>query len=267
MSGNGSENRLPRMNDIYSLSLQYMKYDTLILNDPRFTKGLEGLRKVSIRVAAAAGIASITGYFAAIPLLQYLRGLAGDVTLVAFGVPETFFAVMKLSLVVGLTATMPFGLYLAMRELRRSFPNFSRRALIGYWGCSVLLFCIGVVFCTNVLLPYGTRFLLGFEGPSIAAFISVGKFVSFCSLLVLGMGAVFEMPLFMVLLARIGAVTPHAFAKRRRYAILAIFIVSAVLTPSPDVLNLMLMALPLCLLYEIGILGMRLQKGGRPPSS
>ena len=244
-----------------------MRYVSMIANDSRFARGMEGVRGWMVRTAAAAGIASVGGYFAAIPGLKYLRGLAGDVTLVAFGVPEAFFAVLKLAMVIGLTATMPYSLYLAMRELRRAFPDFSRRALIGFWGCSVLLFCIGVVFCMNVLLPYGARFLLDFEGPAIAALISVGKFVSFCSLLVLGMGVVFEMPLLMILLARIGAVSPHTFAKYRRYAILLNFIISAVLTPTPDIFNLMLMVVPLCLLYEIGILGMRWQKNGRPSAS
>ncbi len=229
----------------------------LFLTDLRFMAVLEGLRRILVRIAAAIGIASIGGYFAAIPVLRYLQGLT-DVTLVAFGVPEAFFSVLKIALVIGLSASVPYGLYLVLREVRNAFPEFSRRALIGFWFGSVLLFCIGVIFCLNVLLPYGVRFLLSFESPTIAAYISVSKFVSFCSMFIIGMGVVFELPLIMILLGRIGVTTPDAFARYRRYAILVIVIISAILTPSPDIFNLILMAVPLYLLYEIGLLGMRL---------
>ena len=233
-----------------------MQRKSLNMSDDRFAAGLAVLRRIMIRFAAVIGIAALGGYFAAIPVLRYLRGLTG-VTLVAFGIPESFFAVLKIALVIGLMVSAPYGLYLAMHEVKRAFPDFSRRALIGFWISSVLLFFIGVVFCLNVLLPYGVRFLLSFEGPTISAFISVNKFVSFCSLFVIGFGVVFELPLIMVLLGRIGVTTPDPLAGYRRYAFLIIVIVSAILTPSPDILNLILMAVPLYLLYEIGLLGMR----------
>jgi sec-independent protein translocase protein TatC len=86
----------------------------------------------------------------------------------------------------------------------------------------------------------------------------VEKFVSFCLVFVFGFGVLFELPLAMILLGRIGAVPRATFARNRRYAILFITIVSSVITPTPDAFNLAMMALPLYLLFEVGLLGMRL---------
>jgi len=219
---------------------------------------LEALRRSLIRIAVAIGIFSIGGYFAAIPVLGYLRRIAGDVDLVTFGVPEAFFAILKLALVIGLTISMPYALYLTLQDLRRISPKFSRKALLGFWVGSVLLFGIGVLFSLSVLLPYSIRYLLSFEGPTITACISAGKFVSFCSLFIIGFGLVFELPIVMMLLARMSVITPETLSKYRRYAILVVTIVSAILTPSPDAFNLMLMAVPLYCLFEVGLLCMRL---------
>jgi sec-independent protein translocase protein TatC len=122
------------------------------------------------------------------------------------------------------------------------------------------LFYAGVLFCVNLSLPYGVEFLLDFEGPTIEAIISVEKFAGFCLVFVFGFGILFELPLAMILLGRIGVVTRQALARNRRYAILVITIISAVVTPTPDAFNLGMMAAPLYLLFEFGLLGMRLYK-------
>jgi len=135
--------------------------------------------------------------------------------------------------------------------------------VIGFWLASVVLFYAGVLFCLNISLPYGVQFLLEFEGPHLEAIISVRKFAAFCLLFLFGFGIIFEMPLAMILLGRIGVLTHHALARNRRYAILALTIISAVLTPTPDAFNLAMMAVPLYLLFEIGLIGMRLGKSAK----
>jgi sec-independent protein translocase protein TatC len=130
--------------------------------------------------------------------------------------------------------------------------------MLGFWLASVVLFYAGAFFCLRISLPYGVQFLLEFEGPYIEAIISVNKFVGFCLLFLFGFGIIFELPLAMILAGRIGVVRHQILARNRRYAILLITIVSAVLTPTPDAFNLAMMAVPLYLLFEIGLLGMRL---------
>lgn len=117
------------------------------------------------------------------------------------------------------------------------------------WLTATVLFYAGALFCLEVTLPYGIDFLLSYQDERVAALISVRRFVSFCTWFVLGFGLAFELPLAMILLERIGWIERRRMAAGRRYA---------VLTPTPDVFNLMLMAVPLYLLYEIGLIGMRL---------
>jgi sec-independent protein translocase protein TatC len=153
---------------------------------------------------------------------------------------------------------VPFIFYRILSELAFLFSSFSRRMLLAFWVSSILLFIAGAVFCLGVTLPYGARFLLSFKTPYLEPVISVKKFVSFCFLFVFGFGCIFELPLAMILLARLGLVQARVLARHRRYAILGISVISAILTPTPDIFNMALMGLPLYLLYEIGLIGMRI---------
>jgi sec-independent protein translocase protein TatC len=223
----------------------------------RVYRALKSLRTSFIRIGWVVILLSIAGYYLAEPVLRYLRDLTA-VKLAAFGIPETFFTLVVLALAIGVFASFPYILYAVLAGLRPLFPAFSAGMMRGFWLASVVLFYAGVLFCVRLSLPYGVEFLLEFEGPYIEALISVEKFVSFCLVFVFGFGILFELPLAMILLGRIGAVKHATFARNRRYAILCITIVSAVITPTPDAFNLAMMAVPLYLLYEVGLLGMRL---------
>jgi sec-independent protein translocase protein TatC len=229
----------------------------------RLTPLLESLRSTLLWVAAAAALFSVGGFYGARPVLGYLVALT-RVELVAYGIPETFFAFLSLSLCVGVLGTVPLALYLVLAALPPLFPAFSRRAMWLFWALATVLFYAGAMFCLEISLPYGVQFLLSYAGPRIAAYVSVRKFIGFCALLVFGFGLIFELPLAMTLLGRIGVVRVERLAASRRYAILVITIVAAVLTPTPDIFNLALMAVPLYLLFEMGLLGMRLWKAPTP---
>jgi sec-independent protein translocase protein TatC len=218
---------------------------------------LDSLRKVLIQSGIVIVFFSIGAYFFSLRILVFLRARTG-VTLAAFGIPETFIALLTLSLAAGLIAGVPFVFYRILSECASLFSSFSRRMLLGFWVSSVLLFFAGAVFCLDLTLPYGVRFLLSFKTPYLEPVISVGKFVSFCFLFVFGFGCIFELPLAMILLARLGLVKARMLARHRRYAILGISIISAVLTPTPDIFNMSLMGVPLYLLYEVGLIGMRI---------
>ena len=228
-------------------------------NTDRVYNTLRALRRSFIRIGMLVLVFSVAGYYLAEPVLKHLRDLTG-VKLAAFGIPETFFTFLTLALAIGIFASFPFILYAVLAGIRQLFPDFSTRSMRGFWMASVILFYAGAGFCLNISLPYGVQFLLEFEGPSIEAIISVHKFAGFCLLFLFGFGIIFELPLAMILAGRIGVVRYQALARNRRYAILAITIVSAVLTPTPDAFNLAMMAVPLYLLFEIGLIGMRFYK-------
>ena len=223
--------------------------------DPVY-RTLDGLRRSFIRIGWVVLLLSIAGYYLADPVLHYLRDLT-HVTLAAFDIPETFFTFLVMSLAIGVFASFPYVLYSMLSGIRPLFPTFSQRMMRGFWLASVLLFYAGAIFCVKLSLPYGVEFLLEVDSPYIEAVISVEKFASFCLVFIFGFGILFELPLAMILFGRIGAIKRATLARNRRYAVLFITIVAAVVTPTPDVFNLSLMAVPLYTLYEVGLLGMR----------
>jgi sec-independent protein translocase protein TatC len=227
------------------------------VNLQRMFAFLEAFRVALIRLGIAVGIFSLAAYAAAETFLRYLVELTG-VHLAAYEVPETFLSLVALALGIGVFMNIPYLLYAVLAPLPDHFASFTRKQMLGFWIGSVLLFYAGSIFCLMVTLRYGVRFLLTFETQHIHALISVRRFVSFCLLFIFGFGLIFELPLAMMVLGRIGLINRQTFTDYRRYAILGITVVAAVLTPTPDVFNLALMAVPLYLLYEIGILGMRL---------
>jgi sec-independent protein translocase protein TatC len=223
----------------------------------RVYNALDGLRRSSIRIGGVVLLFSIAGYYLAEPVLRHLAHRTG-VELAAFGIPETFFTFLVLALAIGVFASFPYILYSVLSGIRQLFPAFSAAMMRGFWLASIVLFYAGVLFCEQLSLPYGVEFLLDVDSPHIEALISVEKFVSFCMVFIFGFGILFELPLAMILFGRIGAIKRAWLARSRRYAVLVITVIAAVITPTPDVFNLSLMAVPLYLLYEVGLLGMRL---------
>ena len=119
------------------------------------------------------------------------------------------------------------------------------------------LFYAGTLFCYLVTLPFGVKFLLGFQSENMKAVISIGRFVNFVTIFILAFGVIFELPVFMIFSAQVGLISRATFEKNRRFAVLGIAILAALLTPTPDVVNMALMGCPLYMLYEAGILVIR----------
>jgi sec-independent protein translocase protein TatC len=148
---------------------------------------------------------------------------------------------------------MPWIMTVLWRAMGKPFgvKGFSL-ALFSFSTC--LLFYSGTIFCYFLTLPMGIKFLLGYGSAELRPVISVTRFVNFTTIFILAFGVIFELPIFMVFMARVGVCTRKFFERNRRYAILVIAIVAAVLTPTPDVFNMALMGCPLYMLYETGII-------------
>jgi sec-independent protein translocase protein TatC len=122
---------------------------------------------------------------------------------------------------------------------------------------STFFFIAGALFGYLLVFPIGFKFFLSFATDTIRPMPSMKEYLSFSISFLLAFGIVFELPILLTFLARIGVVSAGFLSKNRKYAILLIFIVAAILTP-PDVVSQTLMALPLMFLYEIGIIGARI---------
>ena len=176
-----------------------------------------------------------------------------------FTVAEPFLAHVKLSLFVTIFVMMPGILYCLWMALGKPF-KLEESTLIWFVIFTTVLFYIGAGFCYFITLPYGVKFLLGFESNQLKPVIAISKFVNFVSIFILAFGVIFELPLFMVFAAKVGICTRQIFEKHRRYAVLVISIMAALLTPTPDVVNMLLMGGPLYLLYEVGIIVLKMMK-------
>jgi sec-independent protein translocase protein TatC len=174
--------------------------------------------------------------------------------LVSYSPEEGFVALASLSLYCAFVLTLPLAGYLAWRGIvLPRFPAWRR------WGGPVIvlasaLFLCGVLLGYYVLLPAGIGFLVGFETRDVKALLSAKKFIHFCGGMLIALGLSFEAPLAAFFLARLGWLRPDFFRNRWRHAILICTVLSAVITPTPDVYNMTLMAMPLLGLYFVSFL-------------
>ena len=177
--------------------------------------------------------------------------------LTALGPAETLWTHFKVAFIVGAMLALPVILYEIWKFIEPGLLPKEKRFALPFVILSTISFFIGVAFCFLIVLPMAMQFLLTFD-PSIQQMPRFGEYVDFTLKFLLAFGVIFELPLAITIAARLGMVTPQFLARNRKYAILINFIVAAILTPTPDVFNQALMALPMCVLYEVGILAARL---------
>lgn len=218
-------------------------------------EGLESLRKSIIRLIVSFAVLALASYYFWKPILSFIqRPLA--LPLVYYGAAEAFLVTVKIALFTGVFLSAP----LLFRELWGSLaPRNMRSSRNSFLVVSfaTVLFYSGGLICYYILLPAGIKFLVGYETAHIKPAISADSYISFIASFVFGFGLAFEMPLVLLLLGRAGLVNAGILSKYRRYAILIIVTASAIITPTPDLLNLGLMSLPLYALYEISIVLVR----------
>ena len=169
-----------------------------------------------------------------------------------FSVAGPFLAHVKVAFFGAVYILMPLLMFVFWKALGKPFAVTGKK-LFGFVFATCFLFYSGTLFCYLVTLPYGVEFLLGFQSESMKPLISIGRFVNFVTVFILAFGVIFELPVFMVFSVQVGIFSQQAFAKNRRFAVLGIAILAALLTPTPDVVNMALMGGPLYLLYEAGI--------------
>jgi len=174
-----------------------------------------------------------------------------------FTVAEPFLAHLTVSLAMTIFTIMPMLSYFLWRALAKPF-KLSRPLVFGFVSFSCLLFYSGAAFCYFITLPFGINFLLDFQTEQLRPVISISEFVSFVTIFVLAFGLIFELPIFMIFMAKIKILPRSFFEKNRRYAALVISVIAALLTPTPDIFNMLLMGIPLYLLYEAGIIVLKL---------
>lgn len=222
-----------------------------------FLDHLEELRKRIIYSLVALGVAAIVGFFFSQRVLDLLTKPVPNLVFVAPS--EAFVVQLKVALVTGLFLAAPVIFYQFWRFVRPALQKHEVKYIASAVVVCSVLFVAGVAFAYLVVVPIAMKFLLSFETPRLHAMISINEFVGTVGAFLLACGIIFQIPVIMFFLTKLGVVTPRLLMKSQRIAIVLIFIVAAILSP-PDVFSQILMAIPLFVLFELGVLASFLAK-------
>ena len=223
-----------------------------------FTTHLEELRNRLVRILAAVGIGFVVCYNFKEWLFKVITKPLADVLpaksfMIYTGMPEAFFIYMQIAFFASLFLTSPYCLYQIWKFISPGLLAREKKYVLPFVLVSSALFTGGVLFGYFIVLPPAFKFFVSFSSDFLKPMFSLREYLSLTLKFLLGFGVSFQLPVFLFFMTKIGIVNHRMLSKQRRYAILLIFIVAAVLTPSPDAVTQTLMALPLIVLYEIGI--------------
>jgi sec-independent protein translocase protein TatC len=223
-----------------------------------FLAHLDELRKRLIVCAIAVGAGFAISYIFSKQLFSFLilpltKVLPDESTLIFTSLPEMFIAYIKVALIAGIILALPVIFYELWMFVAPALYRREKGYVVPFVVFSTILFVVGSLFGYFVVFPYGFKFFIGFATEDIQALPSVKQYFSFAIRLLLAFGLVFEMPVAVLFLTKIGLITPEAMKKYRKFSILGSFVLSAILTP-PDVATQLMMALPIIILYELSIL-------------
>ncbi|MDX1503423.1 MAG: twin-arginine translocase subunit TatC [Thermoanaerobaculia bacterium] len=218
---------------------------------------LDELRRRIFRALAAVGVAFIgcwifvdeIAIFLARPIYRWLP----EGTRLAFlGITDPFVLYVKMAALAGLFVASPVVLYQAWRFIAPGLYARERRWAVPFIFFGTLFFVGGGAFAYYVAFPFAVEFLLG-VGEAFQPVVTADRYYRFLLYAIFGLGVMFELPIVIFILAQVGIVTPRFLMRNFRWAVLLIFVAAAFITPTPDVVNLCLFALPTILLYLLGV--------------
>ena len=217
------------------------------------TAHLSELRSRLIVILSAVGILFLLTYYFSAYLLALVQRPIGGHKLVFLAPAEAFFAHMKVAFYAAFFLSLPVIFHQVWRFCVPGLMESERRYVAPFVIASSACFVAGALFCYFVVLPFGLDFLLSFGSPTLEPQISISYYVSFVFQLILAFGLVFEVPIAVVLLVQVGALSTKTLTSNRGYVVIGAFVLGAVLTPTPDFFNQILLAGPLLVLFEISI--------------
>ena len=222
------------------------------------TEHLLELRRRIFKVLAVMVVFTVGAIAGSNYLMAAITRPVGGITLIALRPSEMFLLYIRVILAAALALTVPAIVYHLLRFIEPALETEKERALyntVVRWAIpfSGFFFLGGVAFAYFVMLPFSLKYLGEFGSQFAVAQWDISEYVSFVITLVLWVGGAFETPLIMFILAKAKIVDGKAFAKARRFAYVGIAVMAAVITPTPDAINMILVMLPLAVLYELGV--------------
>ena len=225
-----------------------------------FLDHLEELRKRIVHsiIAVAVGTGLCWGYRERIygvmqkPIMDALREHHLAEKLVYLNPVDPFNLYLKISMLAGLFLTSPFVLYQVWMFISPGLYRNEKRYVFPFMLSTITLFTLGGYFGYRIAYPRALKFFIEFSGQ-FQPMITVGEYTQLFLSIVIGMGLIFEMPILVFFLAFLGIMTPSFMIKQFRYAILIIFVLAAIVTPTPDIVNMCVFAAPMLALYALSI--------------
>jgi sec-independent protein translocase protein TatC len=228
------------------------------MNDKEMTvyEHIGELRKRLIIVVVFFFFAMVAGFFLAEPSIVYLQHAdeAKELTMNAFRITDPIKIYMQFAFIIALILTSPVLLYQLWAFISPGLYEKERKVTLSYIPLSLFLFLSGVAFSYFVLFPFVIDFMIGFaEQLSINQVIGINEYFQFLFQLTIPFGLLFQLPVIVMFLTRLGIVTPMFLIKIRKYAYFVLLVIAALITP-PDILSQIMVTLPLFVLYEISII-------------
>ncbi|MDD5546924.1 MAG: twin-arginine translocase subunit TatC [Candidatus Omnitrophica bacterium] len=213
---------------------------------------LDELRRRILVSAAAVVICSALAFWKVRLILSLLMFPSVD-HLNFFSPAEAFLEYCKLAFIAGLFLASPVVLYQLWAFVSAGLNEKEKKVVMFALPFSATLFLGGVVFAYSFVVPWALRFLINFPDHNVFPILSISEYLSFVIMMLLSFGIAFELPVVVMILSKLGIVTPSFLNRNRKFAVIVIFIAAAVITPTPDAFTQCLMAVPMLVLYELSI--------------
>ncbi len=224
-------------------------------------RGFFFLRKKGLLLLPLALAVFLSLFWLSPELLLYLQKRFQQ-KFVFFTPTEPLLALLKFTFTLFIIITFPL-VYLGILSLIDFMLSLKKKFLLLLYLLGLVFFYSGIAFAYFITLPYGIKFLISFKTETLEAAISLSHFVNFFSFFLLVFGFIFELPLFLSVLSLIGILNPVKLTRYRKEIFFFIVLFSAIVTPTPDAINMSLLALPIYLLFELGLLLGKLIKGSK----
>lgn len=226
------------------------------VNQMSLLEHIAELRKRLLIVALAFVVFFIAGFFLAKPIIVYLQETdeAKQLTLNAFNLTDPLYVFMQFAFIIGIVLTSPVILYQLWAFVSPGLYEKERKVTLSYIPVSILLFLAGLSFSYYILFPFVVDFMKRIsQDLNVNQVIGINEYFHFLLQLTIPFGLLFQMPVILMFLTRLGIVTPMFLAKIRKYAYFTLLVIAALITP-PELLSHMMVTVPLLILYEISIL-------------
>jgi sec-independent protein translocase protein TatC len=220
---------------------------------------LEELRWCILKSILAVVVVSGVSYFFANAIFAFVvaplrQSLQPGQNLIGTGVTEAFFVEIKVALAAGVLFASPVIFYQIWRFIAPGLSGREKRLVLPFVFCATFFFVSGAFFCYRFVLPVAFKYFIEqYQSMGVSPAIRIGEYFTFFFRMVLAFSATFELPVFTFFLVRVGIWDYRFMLRSFRYALVVIFIIAAMLTPTPDVINQSLLAVPMVLLYVLSI--------------